>query len=286
MRRLLLSLLLTLLAVPAIARADLVSDGTRYAAWERHGVVHVLDDHGPAQTIPVPVGCRLANIGAGKLLFDCSVPSDDAILVRGQTVDIATGAVAQLPERVVGESGAPVDSAGYGAIGTHWIAYGASYYHGSITTYLPLDGGPPQSIGSNDVFREAQRSVLDLDTPQLEVPMCAPLRIRGGEAIDAPYGVYRRPYLAVQWADGRLTLQRCGSPTAKVVTRCPGFCGNIALGRGLLAWIDGRSWVHLRRHRGASVVWRPRSGARWLVLTDRRAVVQTRGGAIVTRRVP
>ena len=50
-------LLLLLLALPATATADVASDGSRYAAWERGGVVRVLDDRGPARTVPVSERC-------------------------------------------------------------------------------------------------------------------------------------------------------------------------------------------------------------------------------------
>jgi hypothetical protein len=264
---------------PATARAALVGDGERYAAWSEAGIVHVIDDLGSSQTFTAPPGCDLAAIGGGRVLFDCPRPAP--YYVRGIWRDLRTGQEGALPNWNISAALTPADSPylHYSAIGRRWAQLSASWYHAAITAYVPVRQGRVRVAP----YSPPPRQVPDLDDARLEQQVCRPVRLRIGDdpGLGTTWSATQRAGLVVL-EDPELTVRvwHCGSREPLLTcTTCAGW----TLGRPGFAWASGGV---------ASVVRaRGRVTARWsspvvsVALTGRNLVARLRDGRVVSRRL-
>jgi hypothetical protein len=278
-----------LLIPTASAGAKLVGDGERYAAWDADGVVHVLDDRGPSRTVAIPAGCSFQAVGGGRLLFDCTTHDTSDLIAQGRTWNIAKRAYFDLPTWAPVTVGAgSADGASYAAIGAHWASIATSGYHWVGAAYVPLGAGKIRFASEVDIVPLPwERTVADLNSSQLRVTMCAPLRAPGyGFSANETQALYQHPYLALLSLSGELRLRHCGQAKAQRITGCSSGCKNVALEGDVLAWTDRDKRAHLRTHLGPTQAWRPAGGATQLVLTGRRAVAMTSTGRIAFRALP
>jgi hypothetical protein len=283
--RRLLAILVIPLLFPAIAHARLFGDGQRYAAYDDgHGTVHVLDDAGTEHVLATPAGCRLAAVGSGRVLFDCThdrVP-------RAVVVEVLTGATTELQA----DASAPIPGqVAYDAVGEQWARIRAAGTSWKALVYVPLAGGETRGgITQADVSAVPATSVVaDLDTSALDTPMCAPLRIPRSSAEESFAAQYRSGVLLLDhifdYAPVRqtLALQRCGERAPTVISHCAQGCLTPTLGSTAVAWREHAGGVAFRSLAGRVRHWTPPSGAREIALTAHRIVVLRRDGDLVSR---
>jgi hypothetical protein len=275
-------------------------DGVRYAAWQaRPDVVHVIDDRGPDFAVPTPPGCTTAGLGGGRLLFDCRPAGDeDRRVAHGVVVDLARRRAAPLSAFFGNRPGSAGLDARFVAVGRQWTAISLSSYHVQYLAYMRLDGSRALTVPDRPRRRPA-RVVPDLDEPGLWQHLCGGLRVPLDPAYDPidelsdpllPFS-YQRPFLLIQrraaGTTGHLLLRRCGRLGPVVLSRCDEGCTGWSLVGGRAIWFDLARRLHLYGLRSRSeVVWRLRGGASVIAVTGRLAVLATRSGRVLTRRLP
>jgi hypothetical protein len=253
------------------------------------GAVHVLDDAGPLHTLDTPAGCRLAAVGDGRVLFDCSADG----LIKALVVDAASGAATPLVAYAEDELRIAGGVHAYDAIGAQWARLRADGPDWHTLVYVPLVGVEPYGETRGEAeARPASRIVADLDRPALARHLCEPLRVPAVSVADSQIAAFRAGTLLIDRFHGyaplrhTLTLQRCGA-RPHVVSACPHDCAHTTLGTRAVAWIERDRRIVIQSTRSsARRGWRPRSGATALVLTGTQAVARTRDGAIITRPLP
>jgi hypothetical protein len=283
--RRLLAILVIPFLFPAIAHARLFGDGERYAAYDDgYGTVHVLDDAGTEHVLATPAGCRFAAVGSGRVLFDCTQNRVPHAVV----VEVLTGATTEL------QSDADAPMAGevaYDAVGEQWARIRAAGTSWHALVYVPLAGGETRGgVSQSDVGAVRATSVVaDLDTPALDTPMCAPLKIPRASAEESFAAQYRSGVLLLDHIFGyspvrqTLSLQRCGQRTPTVVSACAKGCLAPTLGATGLAWREHGGGVAFRALSGATRHWKPKSGAKEVALTANQVIVLRRDGEVVSR---
>jgi hypothetical protein len=247
--------------------------------------VHVLDDAGSEHVLTTPAGCRLAAVGSGRVLFDCThdrVP-------RAVVVEVLTGATTELQSDAAAPM--PAGQVAYDAVGQQWARIRAAGTSWKALVYVPLAGGETRGgITRADVGSVPETSVVaDLDVSALDTPMCAPLKVPRSGAEESFQAQYRSGVLLLDHIFGyspvrqMLSLQRCGQHTPTVVSRCARGCLTPTLGSTAVAWREHRGGVAFRSLSGRAQHWTPRTGAREIALTAQRIVVRRRDGDVVSR---
>jgi hypothetical protein len=92
--------------------------------------------------------------------------------------------------------------------------------------------------------RERATRLVDLDEPDLEVPLCAPLRRRPLEDYVGPpfeEATFRRPWLLTELRQerGYVRVRRCGRRNPVIVGPCRSRGCDVQLGRRHVVWLDG-----------------------------------------------
>ena len=263
-RSLLVGLAALLLAAPAadarapfhlIARGSSVTtDGERYALLrDRDGIPYrVIDDQsGRSWPVPVaPAGCLPSvQVADGQLLWDdCPTLASEAPSSRPVLQDLETGELRQVPgwdaylswfaTRAQGGwlGGGPTPN----LFGSHWLRARIDCYHcGPEWSYIDWRSG--RLIPSPG---DAATTVPDVDSPELEVPLCAPLRrhLVDGGGYTADYfeeSVYDPPWYQRSASARYVQLYRCGHRKPVRIHRCSTTAPCFSqLGAGYLTWSD------------------------------------------------
>lgn len=237
-------------AAPPTAAGELVSDSAEQPAMtDRKGLLAYRAANGAIVVQDAATGARaehhagaacggevggLLGMGGGQVLFACVrtvEPRSFAYLlldVASGTVHVPVGADSRLAQARVSEDDA-IHLTGVGAFG---IAYSYELYHADYAGRFDWRTGvEAQASGRGD-----DRQVPDLDVPQLESTLCAPLRLtRDSGTGFLPYD-YDPPYLAV--ARGReLVLQQCGRTDEVVLAHRAVY--NFSVAGGFASWFEG-----------------------------------------------
>jgi hypothetical protein len=237
---------------PGDLRVPTVTDGSRYAAYQRRGgKTRVIDTRfGVAYDARPPTrSCELTALHSGVLLWQCyhgqgpnlpvllDVKSRKRLAVRG--VD---GFVADVEDRA---DGAPYNIESY-EVGRQWVGGSLGFfygYHDEVygTFYLNWHTGERRYDEPND-----PKKIANPDRPGLVQELCAPLhRVRDFAYDDPIYEpfAYAPPYGARGRGLTRLLLERCGH-SPRQIDRCEAFNGcndSFQLGAGLVTWTDYRT---------------------------------------------
>ena len=234
----------TTVATPS--RLDLVSDGARYVVvFTGPQLLRVIDaSRGDAAfDVRIPPQCAsdtfpiLVTAGGGRALVFCFIsgPSEPPAL-RPFLLEIATRSWHDVPgydALLAASSFADLD-----LLGSRWVEGTVS---GGPHVWLDL------RTGARRTDPGTWRQALDLDSPGLLRPLCAPLRrelplsatdLRAFEPYTyaPPYGVLYSEVLHT------IAIQRCGDPQPTVLARNSGFDGAPgALDGGVLTYASGTS---------------------------------------------
>jgi hypothetical protein len=253
-----LTVLAALLAAgPADARSPFRSlgDGVGWADGERYAAITPTND-APAgarsrvfddatgrtwELSPPRSGCHVFAVAQGNVLWSCYT---GAPVIQ----ELESGATRPVPgwdtyqrwltrDRFAGPG--PVDVSGFGG---RWLQATMWCYHcPPALSFMDWHTGTFVSA-TTDL---AERTV-DLDNPELDVPLCAPLRrlpVKHPEG--SPKYVpseYERPWMLRNlWASGAtVRVYRCGRREPLLIARCRfGDCLSRQLGGGYLTWRDG-----------------------------------------------
>jgi hypothetical protein len=185
--------------------------------------------------VATPAGCVFRSVGAATLLWRCG----DSSWPSGRTLDLATGAVTDLPQ-LLPEPGTSQDGASYAGIGRHWIRLERGGYHYSLTRYVDRAGAGPEHGAPR-----AADLVADPDLPRLYRRLCSPMRppqISDGVVATVPAPELPvRGGMAASLSGGDVVLQRCGH-RAQVLHRCRSMaCSDTeqpVLVAGSVAWTE------------------------------------------------
>jgi hypothetical protein len=229
------------------------ADGHRYAVLQLdRKPLRVIDERARRSwTIAdPPAGCEAvpAGVAAGHLLWDCPAPPwGMATVSRPLLQELDTGEVGPVPGwdaylRAF-EENSPYGFIGTGphpdGFGSHWLRGVQACYH-CDAGYTYIDWHTGELAGVAD----GPRRVLDLDKPDLAVPLCAPLRRAAEEGewgdpllLDARY---QRPWLLREQGPPlrAVRLYRCGRHKPLVLHRCDFSSCDADLGSGYLTWVD------------------------------------------------
>ena len=296
MRLALAVLLLLTPATPAAAWSDLgpargevVADGERFAVQplsDRQLIVH--DDRRPPRSIDVGPQCWFTVlVGSGRALLTCSDrPSYGT--TRPVVLDLetfATQLVTPAPFPELFPMG--VHPAG---VGRRWVQLNVSGYHWDLRRYVRLTDGAIRKVDS-------LRADADFDAVNVRRPLCTPLRRPhnpqdNGIDVSPPGGavawigrwmVYRRGFSHVEGSQrpSEIDAWRCGRRRPVRISVCPSMrygCGEPAVGRRLVAWVDGphvraATLGPLRRMR-----LRKSNAQQSVAVTGRRVFVSERAG--------
>jgi len=190
---------LTNLSGPAVAAGD----GLVVAQQGKHGVA-VLGPKGVARRFSFGPQCLYAGVaGGGRAFADCG-PVRAMNLTTGDTTDYPS-----LQEPTVGDGPADVSFELIEA-GDRWLRYREESYHVNLTHFRTLDGSQTTDLDDGTVY-------ADLNTPQLGVPLCAPVQrpripVTGYEAGNTFYTVTVSGQTAVWARASGLYAWRCGKP--------------------------------------------------------------------------
>lgn len=212
--------------------SSLRGDGGSLIAYvPKPGTTRVLET-GTGETFDAatPYTCQLVAVGAGRVLYSCpKTDLDPGYYADPMVLDTATSAWS-IP-------GPPSDDPSaegrvFHGIGSWWIAAGISGYHyNDATEYLPYrTGGTP-------ISPTYPPEPANLNHRALFTPLCHPLTypLRERLAYSPPYAV---TYLAKP--GHQLTIQRCGSHTARTLSNCRKGCSAVHLAGGIVTWIEDR----------------------------------------------
>lgn len=252
------------------------TDGDRYAALMlSRGPNRIVDAaSGATWELPEPAyGCRVAGVAAGHVLWDCDVP-----LLQ----ELATGTLRELPgwdTYLQWRENEPLgvdrwtDLTGFG---DRWVKADLLCPHcPAIWSYIDWHTGA--LVARVD---ERAKRVVDLDEPELDVPLCAPLvRKRHASPERPPFrpASFERPWLLRDLSSTSrvLELHRCGRHKPLVAARCKrGGCRSPQLGGGYLTWRDGFDVGAYRvaRRRRTLVGRLPRKASGAVIAHTRRTV--------------
>jgi hypothetical protein len=267
-RSLLIGLAALLLVAPAAearspfhliaSGSSVTTDGERYALLsDRNGVPYrVIDDQtGRSWPLPsAPAGCEAysVQVANGQLLWElCPILASGAVSSRPVLQDLETGGVRPVPgwdaylswfaTRAGGGwtgSGPTPDR-----FGSPWLRARIGCYHcGAEWSYINWQTGRLVPY-----LNEVATTVPDVDAPELQVPLCAPLRRRiiDGQSYEPDYfadSVYERPWYLRSGLGRYVQLYRCGHRKAVRIHRCSALSDcSPQLGAGYLTWSDP-SW--------------------------------------------
>ncbi len=159
-----------------------------------------------------------------------------------------------------GDNGAPTPI----AVGAHWIAYGVGCHQEHCTETLAfqnIDTGQVPSVPALADWRAGGRTIPDLNSPQLAVKLCSPLRVPRGNPGQNNISVSENAIFAGSFAiavdyfgveSARPYLERCGSRLHKPIDRTDSpVVGNPSLvlwelGDGVSRRLDGLFLPSLR----------------------------------------
>jgi hypothetical protein len=251
------------------------TDGDRYAAINlKDQPAHVVDEWtGRAFDVVGPTGCFLQGVAEGTVLWQC-----DGFLNRYQPVerpkieDLATGALRDVPgwDTYLRWFDATRYRSGFYGQGPTVSGFGSRWLSAYIWCYhcIPEDSYIDWHTGTFVERRsEVAERVPDLDDPELDVPLCAPLRrLPLHEDEDPPFqaSAYDPPWFQRDAYTDRLVvrLHHCGRRKPILVARCRfDHCWSFQLGGGYLTWRQGLTVYAYRlasRHllRVGSLPWR------------------------------
>jgi hypothetical protein len=233
------------------------TDGASLAAWqESNGSVVVLADAVPAdrtQTVEPAERCPLQAVSrrlVGLMCADARPALFDVLEREARQIDGLERAREALATRT------EVVLAG---LGDRWLRLVAP----DREVLLDWTSGRVRTD-----LRAGPRKVLDLSTKSAKRRLCKPLRT------PAPGAAYRPPYLLTRVSNGDVTLRRCGSEEATVLTRDDD--APFVLSARFAAWAQGAT-VRVRDHSSERTLrWRTPLGAPVTALraTDRRVFVE------------
>jgi hypothetical protein len=254
-RSLIVGLAVLLLAAPAadarspfhlLGTGTVWTDGDRYAVLQLDGQpVRVIDEATRLSwnVTGTPTGCFLEGAADGYLLWNCyeAPPGLQEIQTSRVTAvpgwDAYEAWVAQNTKEWTFPFGPEV--AGFGS---HWIRGVIGCYHcGPTYSYVDWHSGSLLKGAVADA-----KHVADLDDPDLDVKLCAPLRIpstddgTGGRYYDDGAGTtYQRPWFLRNDSRRYIQLYRCGHRKPLHIHRCQHLyaCAS-QLGGGYLTWND------------------------------------------------
>jgi hypothetical protein len=270
-RSLLVGLAALLLAAPAaearspfhlVARGSSVTtDGERYALlWNRDGQAYrVIDDElkRSFDLPPAPAGCSLSSgrfdlVASGSVLWDCPSVANGISVSRPLLQDLGTGDFRPVPgwdaylrwfdqQYATGWVGQGPWPQG---IGSHWLRGSILCYH-CLPEYSYLDWHTGRFIAHLD---ETATTIPDLDSPDLEVPICPPLRRpRYQDPLGSSFyfgdSDYEPPWYLRSAGRRYVSLYRCGHRKPLRIHRCSALWNcSPQLGGGYLTWSDP-SWT-------------------------------------------
>jgi hypothetical protein len=275
------------------------ADGDRYAAISlKDRPVRVIDDlarRGWSVTSPRP-NCHLSGVAARTVMWDCSQATPPLEAPRLQ--ELGTRTLRPVPgwdtyarwfESFRYQLTAPFGPYPAG-LGARWVggAYGCfrckagpSFMDWHTGTFVPR-------------VDDVAGRVVDLDDPDLEVPLCAPLQrhVSPYEDDTGSFGFYASAYrspwfLNDAYAEGSvLKLYRCGHRKAVFTVRCR--CHDPVLGRRHLLWLDQydvRAFDLAKRRRVSLGKLEPVAGPR-LYATRHTLYITTYGGYVYAASLP
>lgn len=243
---------------PAVADADTI------ALVAQPGEARILDARGDERAaVPIGGGClepptSIGPLGGGQLVFSCrlehTAPYPYVIDGEVRMLDLAThaehvpaGAAAALQAAIE----EPVGFGSFEAVGTHGLLFSSSYYHSNVTVK-----GIDWRTGAQ-VADPGTDAVLDMDSPTLVTPLCAPVR---RQASDSPFDprpsfnpfAYAAPVALGAGFHGPVTLQRCGERAPRVLQPrlARRYVSELRLARGVATWRLGRLGSAPTRLRG------------------------------------
>jgi hypothetical protein len=192
---------------------------------------------GTRRELPTPAGCGSVHAGAGQLLWHCADEPRLADLRTGEPVAAPPGA-AEIEQRSIC-CGAGRDETEYevdGPVGRRWLGFGIYDRETAETSYIDRLSG---RVSDGPAPRRGH--ILDLDQPDLDRRLCAPVRppltAAAGPQGSAP------PYFA--WAssadadrDRHIHAQRCGRRQIRRLGTCERIqaCQGPFAQRGWVAW--------------------------------------------------
>jgi hypothetical protein len=232
----------------AIGKGTVWTDGERYAVIEPASnfldAFQVRDDvTGERWQISRPHGsafCYLVSVANRNVLWQCG----DTPALQ----ELGSGAIRPVPGWATyrlwldSQLGASPSEVGPRDFGDRWLEAGESCYHCGVDLhYIDWQSGTFVSAAS-----ELPERTVDLDRPDFDVPLCAPLArapVKEREG-SAPFldSQYERPwFLRRVFAPGpRVKLYHCGRREPILIARCRrGDCQSRQLGGGHLTWRDG-----------------------------------------------
>jgi hypothetical protein len=260
------------------------SDAKRYVAWNTFdGVTRVLDTRTSAvKDVPTPASCSLRAVGGGRVLFNC--PSSRGRISVPRLVDVRSGAVEDpVTEEDLQRNAANWDSLEWYDVGAHWLRAVAEGYHFYYAQYWNRETGDPDSSPNG------RREIPDLDSRELYVPLCAPLK-RTSNSADTETTrsntwvarfTFQRPLALLE---GRaVRIQRCGQ--RKPSTLCSSACESRAIAAGgYVAWKQNGT-VYVRKvSRRKSWKWVLPGDGGILGLTRHAVIVQAPDGQVAFSR--
>ncbi len=266
------------------APAPAVADANTIAVMSSPGNVRLYDARGgELAALTIGDGCvrppgGIGPIGGGQLMFDCSVarpsPVGGDATYEPRLLDVSThetriaAGASDAYYRALDE---PLGAGYFIAVGAHGLLLRSSYYHGNT-----VDEGIDWRTGAH-VAEPGAEAVLDIDSPSLVAPLCAPLArrpydIAPSDTIDGlpafdPF-VYAPPYALESGPRSRLMLQRCGTTSARFVEADLGRrqVYDMRLVPGIATWrlwVLGRQPTRLRGYLigcGVLLDWELRAG--------------------------
>jgi hypothetical protein len=229
------------------------TDGVRYAAFDLDGDrTRVIDTKtGLSFTKANPPTCArrtgfanlgVAALGDGYLLWECYGQYPYGPHLDARIMEIRSHRVVR-PAGIdaVNQSGS--EGASLAGIGSRWLKLITSGYHYS---------GAPSFLnwitGEQRYDDGTSRQVADLNSADLTVSLCTPLRREPNKGIDDPYnavgGLYKRysyeaPFGLRHQLDEPVVLDRCGSNSPVTLTKCRRGCLDAQLGAGIVTWSAG-----------------------------------------------
>jgi hypothetical protein len=222
-----------------IGEGTVWTDGDRYAVVQLEGgTVRVIDDRlGRSWDLAAHPTCYLGGAAAGHLLWDCT-PAPPRLQ------DIATGDVTDVPgwDAYVAATQALQPTA-LGWFGPEVRGFGSSWARGVVGCYhCPPQYGYVDWHSGRFVseLREVATRLPDLDAPDLDVPLCAPLTRRAYHDRELePFAdaQYEPPWFMREASYRVLRLYHCGRRKPLIVRRCGRTC-DASLGGGYLFWTE------------------------------------------------
>ena len=209
------------------APSPILSDGSRWAAWEGGpGDLRVIDDHDRvSRDLRTDDGCQPHDVAFGRALLICPYGSS----TRPAVIDLRTGAQLGPPMERAGRSG--------WVPGDRWDQLGRYWLFGSIITMRGDRLGYYLNWRTGRYVRDDGRR-RDIDDPRQPVAPECDRRSRGKAFIEDRPAMLRR----YGGPDRRyLLLSRCGERRPHRLSRCPGGCPSVSLAGGVVSWAEGAS---------------------------------------------